>query len=229
MQTTHTIKHSLRSCNNSFVACLHESFFYMSLRIVVNSFLQTLLDLKAEIVNKKGMIMNPNNIINVVKDISLVASKSGGTKRRRHLRALYSNQLPKQAQRVDKIPEDIYGFSTPGGDEMIVMPKNRYIEMLRSAEISSIKESVARGEEELIDIGFLDMLLNSDDSPIKLWRKKRGLTAKELAKAVSRTPVHISNIETGKKNGSIELYMDIAKVLNVDVDDILPRRPSKTK
>lgn len=136
-----------------------------------------------------------------------------------------ANEPPVSITEKNKF-SDINEMTTPKGEIIVIMSKERYQELLQFAEIEAVNNAVERGEEELIDGEFVNELLFSDTSKIKLWRKYRGLTAKALAEMAGITSVHLSNIENGKKKGSIELYMDIAEALKVDVDDILPRRNS---
>jgi len=59
-------------------------------------------------------------------------------------------------------------------------------------------------------------------SPIRVWRKRRGLTARALAETAGISPVYLSEIETGKKPGSAVAIVALAKALGVDASDLLP-------
>lgn len=59
---------------------------------------------------------------------------------------------------------------------------------------------------------------------IKEIREARGMTAAELAKAVNTTPVSISRYETGKRKPDIFKAAEIAKVLNVTVDELIGKK-----
>jgi DNA-binding Xre family transcriptional regulator len=59
-------------------------------------------------------------------------------------------------------------------------------------------------------------------SPIRIWRKRRGLTARALSEAAGISPVYLSEIETGKKPGSAVAIVALAKALDVDASDLLP-------
>jgi transcriptional regulator with XRE-family HTH domain len=59
---------------------------------------------------------------------------------------------------------------------------------------------------------------------IKEIREAKGMTAAELAKAVNTTPVSISRYETGKRKPSIFKAAEIAKVLNVTVDELIGKK-----
>jgi len=53
-------------------------------------------------------------------------------------------------------------------------------------------------------------------------RKQRGMTLKELATALGLTThSHLSNIETGRKQPSLELAIKIADLFEVAVDQLV--------
>ncbi len=55
---------------------------------------------------------------------------------------------------------------------------------------------------------------------IKEYRKKAKLTQAELAKKVNTRRETIVHLENGRYNPSLKLAMDIAKVLNLKVEDL---------
>jgi DNA-binding XRE family transcriptional regulator len=58
--------------------------------------------------------------------------------------------------------------------------------------------------------------------PVRIWREHRGLTLSELAGQAGIPVGYLSEIETGKKPGSVAAYQKIASALSLAVDDILP-------
>ena len=46
------------------------------------------------------------------------------------------------------------------------------------------------------------------------------MSAKQLAEATGLTAPYISQLETGKREGTIETFKKIAAALRVDIDDI---------
>lgn len=55
---------------------------------------------------------------------------------------------------------------------------------------------------------------------IKEYREKRGMTQSELAELVSVRRETIVCLENGKYNPSLRLAMDIAKVFNIQVEEL---------
>ena len=74
--------------------------------------------------------------------------------------------------------------------------------------------------EELIDGSVVDALLNGEN-PVNVWRTCRGLTQDALAKKIDVGKSYISQIETGKRDGSVAVYKRITESLDVDVDDLV--------
>jgi len=57
---------------------------------------------------------------------------------------------------------------------------------------------------------------------LRTLRKQRGMTLKELATALGLTThSHLSNIETGRKQPSLELAIKIADLFEVAVDQLV--------
>ena len=59
--------------------------------------------------------------------------------------------------------------------------------------------------------------------PVRAWRVHRGFTLQRLA-AAGRMPVgYLSEIETGKKPGSIAAYKSLAQALGTEIDMLVAR------
>lgn len=66
------------------------------------------------------------------------------------------------------------------------------------------------------------MRIIAGEHPVRVWREHRGMTAAQLAEAAQVSKTYLSEIETGKKPGSVEAYKAIAGALGVPVDAVLP-------
>lgn len=116
---------------------------------------------------------------------------------------------------------------TPGGGEMVVLPKEDYLKLLEAAEghadiraYDLAKQRLADGEEELIPSEIVDRLLGGEN-PIRVWRDHRGLSGRALAEQAGIAPAYLSQIETGKREGKVETLKAIAEALGVMVDDLV--------
>ncbi len=102
---------------------------------------------------------------------------------------------------------------------------------------STMKEHAARMEaedEDAIDIALAEAAMKEEalpldvarklingESPIKVYRKYRGLTQDELAGKVGSKPAYISQIETGRHTPGLKLIGRIAEALDVTIDDLV--------
>ena len=62
--------------------------------------------------------------------------------------------------------------------------------------------------------------LVSGESPIRVFREYRGLTQTQLAKAAKIARPYLSEIESGRKRGSVSILKSIAAALELDLDDV---------
>lgn len=58
------------------------------------------------------------------------------------------------------------------------------------------------------------------ESPVRVWREKRGMTQRGLAEAGQITPSYLAEIETGKKPGSKAALSRIAEILEVAMENL---------
>lgn len=78
--------------------------------------------------------------------------------------------------------------------------------------------SMAGGEsDETLPEDILDALAARQESPVKIVRKHRGLTQAELARQAKISRPYLTEIETGKKAGSIRALKGLASALDVSV------------
>ena len=87
----------------------------------------------------------------------------------------------------------------------------------RSTE--EVIRAIESGEEETFPDEFVGRLIDTD-CPMREWRKYRGLTQAELARATSTTQAAIALIESGKRNPTIETARKFADALKCDIDDL---------
>lgn len=83
----------------------------------------------------------------------------------------------------------------------------------------SILADLAASRDETISDEEMGELLDSP-TPLRFWRRKRGLTQAQLAAAVGTAQSHISAIEKGEVGASFETTRRIADELAVSLDDL---------
>jgi ribosome-binding protein aMBF1 (putative translation factor) len=74
---------------------------------------------------------------------------------------------------------------------------------------------------EPLTIEEAERLINGE-SPVKVWREKRGLTQRALAGHADISPSLLAEIERGTKTGSVETLRKLAHELKVDLDTLAP-------
>ena len=81
-----------------------------------------------------------------------------------------------------------------------------------------IMNAIDAGEETFPD-DFVGRLIETD-SPLREWRKYRGMTQVELAAESGLSQAAIAQIETAKRNPTVETARKFADALNCDIDDL---------
>lgn len=116
---------------------------------------------------------------------------------------------------------------TPSGERLVVLPEADYEALVEAAEdaedlaaVARFEERLAKGEEELVPAAMVDRMLGGEN-PVRVWREYRGLTATALAEKAGIAQPYLSQIETGKRDGTVETYRRIAEALRVTVDDLI--------
>jgi len=62
-------------------------------------------------------------------------------------------------------------------------------------------------------------------NPIKVWRKYRRLSQHETAENAGISVPYLSQLETNKRKGSLEVLSAIAKALKVSLENLVPSQP----
>ena len=116
---------------------------------------------------------------------------------------------------------------TPSGERLVILAEAEYQALLAAAEdagdraaVALFRHRLAAGEEELIPSEVVDRLL-SGESRIRVWREHRGLSTKALADKAGLAPPYLSQIERGRREGTIETLRRIAAALDISLDDMV--------
>jgi ribosome-binding protein aMBF1 (putative translation factor) len=96
-----------------------------------------------------------------------------------------------------------------------------------AAEAAIAKKTIARNEETLSE-SEMDELLAAR-TPLAFWRKKRGLTQTELAKAADIAQGFLSEIESGLKTGDVTVLQRIALALEISLLELVPDLSAGTR
>lgn len=103
-------------------------------------------------------------------------------------------------------------ITTPNGE--------RFVDEADIARANKIKRDIAAGDDEVVPADIVRRLV-AGENKVKVWRSHRGLSGRDLAAAAGVSAPFISEIESGKKDGSVSVMKKIADVLKVDLDDLV--------
>lgn len=116
---------------------------------------------------------------------------------------------------------------TATGERLVVLPEAEYAALLAIAEdaedgeiIREFKRKLAAGEEELVPSAVVDRILNGENL-VRVWREHRGLTVSALAQMAGIAQPYLSQIETGKREGTLQTMKKIADALKITLDDLV--------
>lgn len=118
-------------------------------------------------------------------------------------------------------------ITTPSGDRLVVIPEAEFHSLREAFEdhedreaIRSFQRKLAAGEEELVPSEVVDRILDGENK-VRVWRSYRGMSARDLSSATGLSAPYISEIEGGKKEGSISAMKKIAEALKASLDDLV--------
>ena len=114
-------------------------------------------------------------------------------------------------------------ITTPGGEVLVVMPLADYEALLDAADIAAadrVRADIATGHDEMVPAEIADRLLDGE-TPVKVWREHRGLTARALAQVAGVSASYLSQIESGAKPGSTTALGKLARALGLQIDDLI--------
>jgi len=94
------------------------------------------------------------------------------------------------------------------GKPHVLVPLHDYTQMKNGAANNELPDDI------------LAKIAIGGQSPIKIIRKHRGMTQDDLANAAGLSRPYLTEIETGRKEGSIRSLKSIAKALNVPLEKL---------
>jgi DNA-binding XRE family transcriptional regulator len=122
-------------------------------------------------------------------------------------------------------------FTTTPDGEMAILPRGEYERLKKFAQeaeedagtarlVARAKQDVANGAP-LLPKEVADRLANGEN-PIRVLREFREYTQAELVVALEITQGYLSDLETGKRKGPMELHRKIAGALRVPLELLAP-------
>lgn len=124
-------------------------------------------------------------------------------------------------------------ITTPGGEELVVLPRAEYEALVAAAEAADEDEAdlaiydarlaeLAAGRDARLPVEVSAAILRGD-SLLRALRMWRGATQLDLAEKTGLGQEYIGELESGGRKGAPETLALIAKALDVDEQWLLER------
>ena len=105
------------------------------------------------------------------------------------------------------------------GKAYVLLSEEDYEDLMDSLEAQAIMARIAAGEETW-PLDVVEAKARGENA-VRIYRTYRGLSVSELAEAAGISQPYLSEIEKGKKTGSVDVLKRIAAALRVDLEDIV--------
>lgn len=142
-------------------------------------------------------------------------------------KATRAREVPTLATKTGEIealtaPLTVLVETTAGVVDSVIVPRARFEEIEELLEDRAAEAAYHRTRDEESFPAELAYRLMDGDHPVRVFRQYRGMKAVQLARRIGKSPSYLSEIETGKKPGSVAVLRQIADALGVDLDDLAP-------
>jgi DNA-binding XRE family transcriptional regulator len=105
------------------------------------------------------------------------------------------------------------------GKTYVLLSEEDYEDLIDGLEASAVLVDIAAGQE-VWPLDIVEARANGEN-PVRVFRTYRKLSVSDLATAAGISQPYLSEIESGKKTGSVDVLKRIAAALTVDLDDIV--------
>lgn len=87
--------------------------------------------------------------------------------------------------------------------------------------LAEVHTREAAGDAEYVPGEIAERIFVAGEHPVRVWREYRGLALGALAKESGIAQSYVSEIEHGRKRGSVRALAALARVLRVGIEDLL--------
>lgn len=110
---------------------------------------------------------------------------------------------------------------TPKGEELVVLSREEYEDLVDAREHAVAMAAHARGEDPGLTDAEMDAYLAAP-TPLAYWRKRRDLTQAKLAAAARISQPYLAQLESGRRaSADIAVYGRLARRLGVRIEDLI--------
>ena len=110
-----------------------------------------------------------------------------------------------------------------GKPDYAILPYAEYLALLARLEDKEDRDAVRAyksRKDETFPATVAEALIDGKH-PIKVYRQYRGLTQQQLADKVGKSKIYIAKLEGGERKGSVGMMTAIARVLGIDLDQLV--------
>lgn len=111
-------------------------------------------------------------------------------------------------------------FTTPKGEELAVLPRAEFEALAQSAEHARMIADYRSGKVPGLTPHEARALVAAP-TPLSFWRKKRELTQGALGLQAGVAQTYISELENGNRTGPVELWIRLARALDVPIESLI--------
>jgi ribosome-binding protein aMBF1 (putative translation factor) len=110
-----------------------------------------------------------------------------------------------------------------GKRAFVVLSVGQYELLIDALEdASDLAEMERRRDEETVPEHVVSAIIDGEN-PVRVWRLYRGISQAELSRRAGYSPAYVSDIEKGRTEGSVRAFKAIARALDVDLEEVVPR------
>ena len=120
----------------------------------------------------------------------------------------------------------LVGASKRRRPDWVAMRRGEYEALMRAAEDAADvgllrRAATDRREKDYLPASLVERMIGGE-SAVRIWREHRSLSAVALARKADMPPSYLSEIERGRKPGSVKALRALALALDLDLDDLVP-------
>jgi DNA-binding XRE family transcriptional regulator len=109
----------------------------------------------------------------------------------------------------------------PNGEDMVLISREEYEDLTDVRGHEAAMRAVESGAMETLSDAEAAAYLSAT-TPLAFWRRNRGMTQQALADAIGVSQAYIAQIENGVREGSPIMLRDIARVIRIRMEDLVP-------
>lgn len=109
---------------------------------------------------------------------------------------------------------------SPDGERLVTMTADEYQDLIDARDAEATIRAVADGTMPVLSGADVDAYLAAP-TPLAFWRRHKGLTQVDLARAAGISQPYLAQLESGQREAMVSVYSRLAERMNLRVDDLL--------